>query len=772
MAHAQRTRIASGKLEIGCLAQPVDVYWDNWGIPHIFAQTVDDAYRALGFVCAHERLWQMELGRLIATGRACSVFGKRFLWSDATMRTFDVDGARAGFRSCGGDAVVAAYFEGVNAYVDRLDARPPEFVSADTDPRHFTLADAAIRHRHLTWFQYHCWMEKIVFAKLAATHGTEYWAPSVGGISAEDAALLEAHRDVYRALDPSVIRLVQPEMAGGGSNNWAIGASHSASGKPIVASDPHLPLGIPTVFFNAHMEAPGFSLTGACFPDMGTFPIGHSRRHAWCITTGRFDNYDLFLEELDPNDPERYRTKDGFARMETRTVDIEVKGEAPYKLDIKRTQHGPTFEPLMRALGHWKSQAEQPRSHAMALRWSIGETATTAGALARLPQARTAAEFAEYVYDGGLTSTVFNMLYADTDGRLQRFAATHMPKRQGVTGKVPLPGWTGGYEFPLATPAELRLEHDPARDFLATANHDTQIPSLGQKHDFAIHNYPLPDTRAARVFEELASRPTHTLHQSKRLQTDVLDVDARDTVPALLEALGEPQSERQRTGVALLRAWDYRASQNSAAACVHYVLDALQWAERTAVRVLEADGHDGSFARLVRMNRTMGHLLHRDVLFNAKAPWAKRRDLLRDTLRDLMDRAVEFCEKQMGPDPANWQWGRIHTVRIQHALASQETFREHHVGPDPWGGSGHTVGVAPYVGRGPYHVHLSAVIRMQVDLARPDESEWVISTGNSGRHDSVHTTDLYPLWLSGDYVTLRRERGDVAAHAEAHWALR
>ncbi len=139
---------------------------------------MDDAYRALGFVCAHERLWQMELGRLIATARASSVFGRRFLWSDATLKTFDVDAARAGVRSCEGDSVVAAYLQGVNAYVDRLDKRPPEFESAGTDPSHFSLADAAVRHRHLTWFQYHCWMDKLVFAKLAATHGVEYWAPA------------------------------------------------------------------------------------------------------------------------------------------------------------------------------------------------------------------------------------------------------------------------------------------------------------------------------------------------------------------------------------------------------------------------------------------------------------------------------------------------------------------------------------------------------------------------------------------------------------------
>ena len=243
----------------------LEICWDNIGVPHIFANSIPDAFRGMGYACASERLWQLHLSNLYATGTAASVMGEKHIPQDLMHKAFNVTAREV--PDSPGDYIVDAYLQGVNAYVDSLDEVPPEFLKAGTEPRHYTRHDVASRYRFTGWFQHKTWLEKIYLGKLMAEHGVEYFRHHVLRFSNEDAMCVEALRDALLGIDMNVAKLLFPhETRLSGSNNWAINGELSASGFPMLATDPHQPHSIPNTFFYSHLSAPNWDAFGASFP--------------------------------------------------------------------------------------------------------------------------------------------------------------------------------------------------------------------------------------------------------------------------------------------------------------------------------------------------------------------------------------------------------------------------------------------------------------------------------------------------------------------------
>ena len=319
---------------------PFEIVWDKLGIPHVYASSVADAYRGMGYAAGYERLWQIHLSCAFANGEAAALLGERFIQQDAFQRAFNVHGGLTELPASDGDWIADAYLEGLNAYVRSLDEVPPEFNHAEVEPREFNRADIAARYRFTSWFQHKSWTEKLVLGRLMATHGVDYFSNHVLHFSDEDRSLIEELNEPLRNLDPLMIRLAYPFVnvpSFSGSNNWAVTGDLSSSGKPILATDPHQPYTIPNTFFYSHLNAGSWNAFGAAFPGVPYFMMGYTSEIAWGLTTGFVDCYDLFVEEIKAD---QYRTQSGWKSLETRTEKIDVKGKSTKEITIQDTHHG------------------------------------------------------------------------------------------------------------------------------------------------------------------------------------------------------------------------------------------------------------------------------------------------------------------------------------------------------------------------------------------------------------------------------------------------
>ena len=747
---------------------PFEIVWDSIGIPHVYAATVADAYRGMGYAAASERLWQIHMSTAFANGEAAALLGERYVAQDALQRAANVHGANTGLPDSDGDWIADAYLDGMNARISALDEVPPEFRQAGVEPRLFTRADIAARYRFTSWFQHKTWTEKLLLGRLMSTHGVDWFREHVLHFSAADEAQIDTLAEALRSLDPAMLALAYPEVSLSdirpdaqsaesisGSNNWAVTGALSKSGKAMLATDPHQPHTIPNTFFYAHLHAEGWDAFGAAFPGVPYMMMGYTRDIAWGLTTGFVDCYDTYVEEIEADE---CRTPEGWAALQRRDEHIPVKGGEDRLITVTRTRHGPLLEPLMQQLG---TTDATPGRFQTALHWSLTDMPSSAGALARLPLARTAEEFGDALFEDNVCPLVNNIICVDRHDGLRRFIATTQPVRSGVTGSVPLPGWQAEFDFPRSTAQALTVEIDPDRGFALTANNDT----MGERGDFYIHNFPTHSARADRIAELLEAGRQFSVQDFQRMQLDLKDLRAAKVLPDLLQFLQTSDDPDIIDAHRLLSAWDHQASVDSAAACLFYPFQDRVWPRPFMRSVLNDNLLNAIPLGAPGLNRfDISH-------FSASgSPWRAHRDRMTEeivtTMKDVYGRVVQT----LGSDTSRWRWGDLHQIRFKHSLAKHDTWAHMQAGPDPIGGSPTTLGMAVHMGPGPGRtsgdeipcmVYHGPAYRLVVDLADPEHAAFVIAGGNGGRPASPYNTNQYRQWLNGDYYTLRWRREEL-----------
>jgi len=741
---------------------PFDIVWDTQGIPHVYATTTADAFRGMGYAAGRERLWQIHQSTAYANCEAAALLGERFVAQDAIQRACNVHGRDTELPDSDGDWIADAYLDGLNTVVDQLDELPPEFAHAGATPRRFTRADIAARYRFTSWFQHKSWTEKMAVGRLMATHGVDWFKHHLLHFSGADAEAIETLKAPLSALSTAPYVLAFPEASHvlqSGSNNWAVTGALSASGKPILATDPHQPHTIPNTFFYIHLHAPDLDVFGAAFPGVPYFMMGTTRNIAWGLTTGFIDCYDIYLERL--NNQGQVQFEDDWHDLTQKTEIIPVRGGSTREISIARSRHGPLLEPLCRSLG---IDVPAPTEYAAALHWSLADIPTSAGALARLPLAKDAEEFGNVLFENDVCPLVNNIICVDANNGLRRFIAATLPAREGVTGSVPLPGWSRRYEFPVSTEQDLTVETDPDRQFSLTANNDT----MGEEGPFYIHTFPANSARADRITEILEAGSAFTVADFKAAQLDLKDLRALEVLPDLLAVLAESDDEKVAFAHSLLSSWDGQASADQAAPCLFYPFQDRIWPRKFMRAVLMDDPVIAAIP-----NAAPGLNLFDIKHFLAKgSPWRQHRDRLCATIHDTMASVVASVTETLGPDPAQWRWGDLHQISFSHRLSKHEPWQEMRAGPDPVGGSGTTLAMALHMGPGPgraksgeipCRVYHGPAFRLVVDLADPNHIEFVIAGGNGGVAGSAHATDQYPKWLRGEFntVSFLREELDV-----------
>jgi penicillin amidase len=748
----------SGRLTLAGLQKPVQVLRDPWGVAHIYAENADDLFFAQGFVAAQDRLWQMEMWRRAGEGRLAEVLGASAVERDKFARLMRYRGdMRAEWESYAPDArrIIESFVRGVNAFIELSRNHPPiEFQLMGVRPEAWTPEVCLLRLSALevsgnaTRELQRALLVRRFGAKTAdelmpTDPHTEIEVPAGLDLADINNDILAGMRAATGAVD---FRATQ------GSNNWVVAGALTTTGKPLLANDPHRGVGLPSLRYMVHLNAPGWNVVGAGEPALPGVAIGHNERVAFGITVVGVDQQDLYVEETDPQNPSRYRYRGAWEPMRVEHEEISVKGAgAPVSVELKFTRHGAVvFE-------------DKTRHRAYALR-TVSSAPGTAAYLAALSvdRARNWREFVAALERWKSPSE--NFVYADVDGNIGWQATGLTPTRPNWSGLLPVPGASGDYEWRGFLPAsELPRSFNPREGFIATANHN--ILPAGYTHAL---NYEFsPPTRYERIVEVLRSKQRGwTVADFERLQHDALSLPAREFVP-LLRNVKTDDAELRRA-IDLLLNWDFVLSKDSAAAALFEVWFSRLTADAMRLRFAgdrEADNKTraaGGRAGLVTLE---SWLLQPSGAFGANAG-TKRDELLLRNLRE----AVADLHSLLGDDPAKWRWGSLHAAVFRHPLSTDEASRAvFDLGAVERAGDANTV-MATGGGANFRQTH-GASYREVLDVSNWDNSVAINVPGQSAQPASAHYGDLLPLWADGRYFPLLFSRAKVEAQARERLTL-
>ncbi|MDR5693927.1 MAG: penicillin acylase family protein [Armatimonadota bacterium] len=745
----------SGSVRVQGLQAEVQVIRDRWGIPHIFAQNERDLFFAQGYVHAQDRLWQMELSRRVASGRLSEIFGEVTLDTDRFFRTL-------GLRRVAEEEVrllnpqqreiLEAYSAGVNAYITTHRRRLPlEFTILRLTPEPWTPADSLVFGKLMSWVLGGNWKAELLRAALIARFGEE-GAKKLLPPYPEDAPIIvpEEARAYYQAVHPDALWAVPGSLpsTGIGSNNWVVAGSRTATGAPLLANDPHLEGQMPSIWYEAHLVGGRFDVIGATFAGVPGVIIGHNRHIAWGVTNVGPDVQDLYLERLHPNDPTRYLFRGNWEPLRIVREEIRVKGRAePFLEEVRLTRHGPILNNVIEGLPGY-----------VALRWTALQPNRLYEAVIGINLARNWQEFREALRKWAVPSQ--NFIYADIQGNIGYQMPGLVPIRAKGNGLVPVPGWTGEYEWVGFIPfEELPSRFNPKRGYIITANNRVPPP----RYRYFISAEWDPGFRAKRIEQLLTEKEKLDIPDFQRIQRDVLSLVARIVLPRL-EKLN-PQDPKAQKALELLKGWDGLLSPESTAGAV-YEAFMVKLPEVLFKDVLGKEVYDVyRKAYWLQVPATL------DLLGDPPSGWWQGDQ--GKVLEKALAAAYEELEERLGKDPKQWRWGTLHQPRFTHALGRLPVLAWiFNATPPPTGGDGFTVNNGGYDPDRPFRQTIVASYRQILDLADWDRSLAMHTTGQSGLPFHRHYRDFVSLWAKGEYHPLLFSRARIEASAEGRLVLR
>ena len=774
---ATSTAVEERNWNVAGLNAPADIVIDHWGIAHIFAANIRDAFFLQGYNAARDRLWQIDLWRKRGLGLLAKSLGPAYIDQDRAARLFLYRGdMEKEWTAYAPDSRrwVAAFVDGVNAYVAQVQSGarplPVEFKLTDSRPETWSAEDVLrIRsHALVSNVTSEVARARIVCAGglkadelrrkieplghkvtippglnpcdvpadvlkdyLLATKQVDFGALTATARHAE----LSAERQLAAALDTQSTE---------GSNNWVIAPSRTATGRPILANDPHRQLGSPSLRYIVALNAPGLNIIGAGEPALPGISLGHNDDIAFGITIFAIDQEDLYVYELSKSNPDAYRYQSGWEKMQIVRETIDVKGGAAREVELRFTRHGPVLS--LDAANH--------RAFAMRTVWNESGLAGYFGS-SRLLMAKNWNDFK--VATNAWGAPPLNIVYADTQGNIGWAASGRAPIRKNWDGLLPVPGdgryeWAG-FHGKDVLPSLL----NPEQGYFGTAN-EMNLPSGYPNERNRIAFEWTDRSRIDRINELLATKTKMTLADSMAIQTDAVSAQSRRAV-ALLASLSSPDAALTQA-LKLLEGWNHEESTGSAAAAIYEV-----WATKHLGKTTVAKAAPEA-ARLIdngQLQAVIEYLEHPDGALGAD-PAAARDAILLESLKS----ALAELNQRLGPDMTTWSWGRLHRATFEPAvavLADPELRAQMSVGPLQTPGSSSTPRAQAYR-PSDFSVIAGASVRLVMDVGAWDNSVAMNTPGQSDDPMSAHYRDLFPMWAQGSYVPLRFSRAAVDGDAE------
>jgi penicillin amidase len=760
----------SNMLHLEGLDDTIAIYRDGYGIPHVKAQTSHDAFFGQGFVTAQDRLWHMDYDRHLAYGRWAEFAGATAVASDTMMRRFRIDATVQQDYQAVNTAtktMLDAYTAGVNAFLATTETLPIEYrlVAGSEDVWSLVeswqpwdcLAVFKVRHILMGVFEGKLWRARLVHtlgAEKAASllrgyqpghliivpPGVEYDGPVLDGLHE-----LQEHLEALDWLqdDPQA-----------GSNNWAVAGSRTASGKPLLAGDPHRALDTPNVYYQNHIACPEFDVIGLSFPGCPGFPhFGHNGHVAWCVTHAGADYQDLYVERFRTDGFMQYEFKGAWQRAEVHHEVIQVRDGQPVELDVTVTHHGPIIA------------GDPAKGHGIAFKYTA-TAAPNVGFQCLLPmlQATSVKDMDEAMREW--VDPCNNLLCADVHGNIAYLHRGQVPQRPMANAWLPVPGWTGEYEWQGHIPfAEWARVRNPDTGYIVTANNRI----AGKDYPYYIALDFAPEYRARRIMERLAPMRNATVADMAAVHAERVSIPAQTYVHLLSQVqLLDTWAARAQDR---LHNWNGAMEQNAVAPTIysafrlrlhrmiieHLVGPALAQEMFTST----GRGAPSHLRQLTSQLVTMA--AHNDTTWlPVGMDWTT-------LATQALVAGIADLRRRLGDDMATWQWGLVHHTQPRHPLSA--------IFPDvaalldppavPLGGDGDTPQAAGYAPAAPYVMTTTSVARYVFDTADWHNSRWIVPLGVSGHSGSPHYADQAPIWGEIDLIPMLYDWQDIIADAES-----
>ena len=775
------------------LSQPVSVYWDEAGIPHIDALNEADLLRATGFVQARLRFFQMDMLRRFAEGRLSELVGEQKLLDsstvelDNTMRGWGFHAAAKGDEGELNDemrGLLTAYVEGVNAALEL--PKPLEYRLLEVEPEPWRIEDTFALGRLNAWSITHNWSQELTRLLLAMQVGTDRAMKIYPSKAWPGATSLPATGEAH-ALPPSVApelvamfpgttpqapaqqakqhaeRGVESLMKlfGAASNAWAVGGNRSASGKPLMAGDPHLTHFLPSIVFQMHQRCPTFDIIGITMPGLPYMLFGHNRKVAWSMTSAVADAVDLCIEKTDAEHPDMVLAPDGWKPVETTTVVVRIKDGKKWKersFTHRKTRNGPVLNDLYPGL----LPEDGP---VVSIRWNTDKTARSFEALRRAGSAGTVAQLQQALQ--GMVTPIGVYTTADVNGSIGLFSTGVLPARTHHDGTFPIPGWLAEYDWTEYIPQSAMPSAIEGADGILSHTNNLMYDPAKTEYLFQIDSGP--SYRRDRVIELIKSRPTHTMDDFATMQTDSFLNRGKRVAPKMVEYLQKLSdlSPAEEAALATLADWDFYATVDCAATAIFFAT------YREAARLAAQDELSPRGLSFIMSMRYAPNIFDQWYDDPKHPVWDDAGEPGVQDAYEIVGRAfrtaVAWLQERQGEDPKKWRWGEEHYLHLKHAFGSKKALAGF-VNLEPMEAAGGMDSIwKSHFDMGnkeaPFKVIAGPVYRMIVDTADIDHAWWVIETGASGWPGSPHYGDQFKLWSKGKLLPMVYNWDDVKKKA-------
>ena len=774
---------SSGALAIAGLSAPVEATRDREGVPHIFGQTFDDIFTALGFLHAQDRLWQMELMRRAGQGRLSEIFGERTFNTDMFLRTLDLYGYAERSQAALSPQIrqsLEAYTRGVNAFIGRKTGLfepqfAPEFLLLRHEPEPWRIADSLVTTKmmalNLSTNLNHEMMRLALAAEGLTSAEIADLLPRDNGDAPpplpELAALYPLRRQTaghrqaaYASLDGLI--------GGGASNNWVVSGARTRSGKPLLANDPHLQLTAPSTWYLAHLALEGagpgaakVNLVGATLAGLPLVLLGRSDTLAWGFTNTGADVQDVFIEKVKPDDPKLYLTPDGWRPFVTEPMQITVRGGGVHTVNRRRTRHGPVlpgaYRNLERLLGP---------GYVASLQWTaLSDDDTTIAAGMFDPGVRSIAGYMDNMRK--YIVPMQSMVLADADGNIGMIAPGRVPMRDPankVAGRAPVPGWDATYDWKGFLKFEdLPRVVNPPAGGIGTAN----ARIVGPDYPFHLTYDWDTEYRQERIKDLVINRDGHDVASMRAAQADVLSLGFARLKPLMIAAAR--QAGGDQAVLDRLDRWDATMRADLAEPLIF-----VAW-ERETVRAIYGDDLGNAFGRffstraLALIRLLEGRATSRDWCDDRTTP---ARETCDKVIAGALTAALAELERRFGSDRTRWRWGTAHFAYGEHRplglIPGIASFFNIEVASP---GDAYTLnrGSVDFGEEPPFANRAGSTYRAIYDFADLEHSLYIQTTGQSGNAFSHYYRSFAERWSKVDYIEIATRREAIAKGALGTW---
>jgi len=740
-----------GKLELTSLQNEVEVFYDDYGVPHIYAQNELDARRVLGYVHAQDRLWQMELIRRIAAGRLSELFGEKLIRTDKFFSGLGIEEASEKTiknLDKNGEAyqLAMAYLDGVNQFI-KNGTTPAEFYLLSIDKTEYTLKDMYNVFGYMAFSFAAAHKTDPLLTQIKEKLGNDYLLEldipiykNTALIKTEKNAILEnrlaeAVNEIYEQLP------ISPFI---GSNSWVIAADKTKNGKVIFANDPHIGFAQPSVWYEAHIKTPDYEMYGYHMA-LSAFPaLGHNRKYAYGLTMFENDDIDFYFEENNPKNENEYKTLDGYKTYNIRKKEIIVKDAETLSYKVKISKHGPIMNDLI-------EQINDKRPVAMDWIYTDGKIQNKIlDVFYELSHANSLEEFKQGA--AKLHAPGLNIMYGDANDNIAWFASAKLYKfKNEINTKLILNG----------NSADDQKEYLPFKDNPQAIN-----PSL--KYVYSANNQPdstagilypgyyLPEDRAKRIENILKAKDNFTKEDVMQMINDVNSAIAPSVVKNALNKLNDNQfSKNEKEAMQVLKGWDGNYNLESIAPTIYnrFLYEFLSNTYKDEMGKIF-----NQYLNTALQKKNIAVQMARDSsVWWDDITTKEKKETKQDIITKSIKNTVSFLEKQLGGTIENWKWSKVHTIEHKHSIGEIAALRKYfNVGPFKINGGNEVINNQLFKldSTGYYKVHAGPSTRRVIDFSDIENSMSILPTGQSGNQQSKHYNDQAEKYNKGEFVKM------------------